>query len=474
MSVTKPLPDLFAPVVSADEYHPYFARVLRPELEPERDVVRGWAEGFSDRDGKFVKEFQTTFNSGFWELYLHAAIRELGLTTDLNHVRPDFLVEGAAGSLALEAVVALNPQGLSPDWAKHSPASGIGVGNDRERLLDLAALRLAQSVQAKSDKWLTSYSKLPVCAERAYIICVAPFEQPQAHRQGTQAIARVLFGEPQHLILDDESGEVHVGAVQLQEAFKPTGSRVKLGLFRDPKLAHVSGVLFRALATWSKVSALAVDDGRPLFFHLVRHRVGGVLEPHRVSKRNYTEGLLEGLHLFLNPFASRPLEAQLWADAGVGVHRLVGPELTPDSEIPDGEIVARVCVGVSIAEDPVHPADAPKASDFPSHEIARPRDGEWFGGPAELGLSEDAFLTLHKGWTICVSRDSVDGDWQYFLKHGNHLSIQDFINAKDRGPNRSWMGVSIPSRDEAVEEARAWIDTKGFRRWRSSSRKRKK
>lgn len=32
--------------------------------------------GFEDRDGKFVKEFQTTFNSSFWELYLFACLRD--------------------------------------------------------------------------------------------------------------------------------------------------------------------------------------------------------------------------------------------------------------------------------------------------------------------------------------------------------------------------------------------------------------
>ncbi len=31
-------------------------------------------------------------------------------------------------------------------------------------------------------EWLNSYSKLPFCAERAFLICVAPFEQPRILR----------------------------------------------------------------------------------------------------------------------------------------------------------------------------------------------------------------------------------------------------------------------------------------------------
>lgn len=474
MPTVRALPDLFVPVVAESEYHPYFARVLKHASESERNVVRGWAKGFADRDGKFVKEFQTTFNSSFWELYLHAALKELGLDVDLSNRRPDFLVDGHAGSLALEAVVSLNPRELSPDWAKHNPASGVGLGDDRERFLNLATLRLAQSIQAKSDKWLDSYCKLPACAERAYVICVAPFEQPQAYRQGTQGIARVLFGEPQELTLAEELGGTIVGGVSLDEAFKPSGSRVQLGLFRDPAFAHVSGVLFSALATWSKVSALAVDDGRPMSFHTVRVRSNGALEPQVVAKRDYVEGLLEGLHLFVNPFAARPLEVAPWAAAGVGIHRLLGRSLVRDTQVPDGVLGARACITVSTAEIPVHPPDAPKASDFPSHQIARPLDGEWFGGPAEVGLSEDAYLMLHGSWTICVGQDTVDRDWLYIVKRGIYLSMQDFIHAGDKGARHATMEVSIPTRDEALAKARSWISGTSRGSWRSASKKRRR
>ena len=29
--------------------------------KPEREVINQWAKGFQDRDNKFVKEFQTSF-----------------------------------------------------------------------------------------------------------------------------------------------------------------------------------------------------------------------------------------------------------------------------------------------------------------------------------------------------------------------------------------------------------------------------
>lgn len=72
--------DLFTPIVTDERQHPNFQRLLARGLECERDVLRRWADGFPDRDGKFVVEFQTTFNSSFWELYLHATFRESGFT----------------------------------------------------------------------------------------------------------------------------------------------------------------------------------------------------------------------------------------------------------------------------------------------------------------------------------------------------------------------------------------------------------
>ncbi|NJN90818.1 MAG: hypothetical protein HC878_10890 [Leptolyngbyaceae cyanobacterium SL_5_14] len=61
--------DIFTPIVPEEQLHPNFRFITQPNLcNPEMEVINGWAEEFLDRDGKFVKEFQTTFNSSFWEL----------------------------------------------------------------------------------------------------------------------------------------------------------------------------------------------------------------------------------------------------------------------------------------------------------------------------------------------------------------------------------------------------------------------
>lgn len=61
---------------------------------------------------------------------------------------------------------------------------------------------------------------------------------------------------------------------------------------------------------------------------------------------------------------------------------------------------------------------------------------------------------LHRGWTLCVARDIVDNDWSVCFKPGVYLTMQEFINADgaDILPN------FVPSRDEALQKARAVID----------------
>lgn len=76
--------DLFAPIVPAELHHSNFKNFLTYYSKEIRDELQRWADGFVDRDGKFVKEFQTTFNSCFWELYLNAIFRSLRFQLDFS------------------------------------------------------------------------------------------------------------------------------------------------------------------------------------------------------------------------------------------------------------------------------------------------------------------------------------------------------------------------------------------------------
>src|SRR3954451_22021577 len=106
--------DLFTSIASEAEQHPNFRTISKQNNQFNCDVVNDWANGFQDRDGKFVKEFQTTFDSSFWELYLFAVLKQLGMQVDFSVPSPDFLVK-THGGINIEASVALHAQGAPPE-----------------------------------------------------------------------------------------------------------------------------------------------------------------------------------------------------------------------------------------------------------------------------------------------------------------------------------------------------------------------
>jgi hypothetical protein len=67
--------DFFHPIVGEEKRNKNFSSVLAPFRKAERELFNQWADGFVDRDGKLVEEFQTTFNSTFWEIYLLRALK---------------------------------------------------------------------------------------------------------------------------------------------------------------------------------------------------------------------------------------------------------------------------------------------------------------------------------------------------------------------------------------------------------------
>jgi hypothetical protein len=67
---------LFKPIVDEAQQHANFRSLLLRGNGYTCDVLQDWARGFIDRDCKFVHEFQTTFNSSFWELYVFAVLKK--------------------------------------------------------------------------------------------------------------------------------------------------------------------------------------------------------------------------------------------------------------------------------------------------------------------------------------------------------------------------------------------------------------
>lgn len=299
--------DLIKPVTPEKSWHPYFANMIDRPNSWNEAVVNDWSTGFVDRDGKFIKEFQTTFNSCFWELYLNAVLRNRGLSVDFGNSSPDFVVT-APCSFTIEATIASHAQGQLPEYA---PLDWTHIPDDLNELNRQAILRLTNSIRAKYEKFRTDYAALPHVAGKPFVLAIAPFDRPHFNLACQRAIEATLF----NYYVDEESymseGDFDspIPRLTLESARKDNGTDVELGLFASDSIPEVSAIMFTTCATWGKVRALSKDPNPEIFFTALR------LNPHsskphiiKASKSEYSETLLDGLRVYHNPYATYPLD----------------------------------------------------------------------------------------------------------------------------------------------------------------------
>jgi len=309
--------NLFQPIVDLDKQHKNFVSIINLSNENDRKELLRWCNGFPDRDNKFVKEFQTTFNSSFWEIYLYALFKELGLKMDWSHASPDFLIEHDNKDIVVEATIAAAASGKTPEWEKDFKK---GTPTRFKQMNMESIIRLANSISSKYRKYKKSYSRLNHVKANPFILAVAPFEQPHFNLQCEVPIMALLYDfyvdedayKDQPHLYPNGPPDVKLGYVE-----KENGAEIELGLFEDDSHSEISAVILSTTATWGKVEAMATE---------VEHRFVNTvwwseseLKPiyrNSISDKD-KETIVDGLYVFHNPFAKRPLDPETFRHKGV-------------------------------------------------------------------------------------------------------------------------------------------------------------
>ena len=316
--------NLFDPIVSAERQHTIFKQICEPQFAPERAVLADWSKGFVDRDGKFVQEFQTSFESSMWELYVYACIRALGGTVDFLHASPDFVTSLHGHNLCIEATIARPPAGAQDAYGA-GPAS---VPDDLTAFNLESTLRLCNSFTAKADKFNRSYSVLPHVQGKPYVIAIASFDRPNAHLAANRPIIAALYG-----IYFDEAETLATQAPQIirypvDGVRKTPTAAVLAGYFANCANAHVSAVIYSPVATWGKIRALAdAPNAKTIYTTFHPNPTSLLPSMRRVWKSDYAEHLLDGLYIFHNPFARLPLDHETLGHERVAQIIIEGDEL---------------------------------------------------------------------------------------------------------------------------------------------------
>lgn len=310
--------DLFKPIVKESDLHPHFQAVSIEGRKAEREELMKWAEGFVDRDGKFIDEFQRTFNSSFWEIYLYAVCKEYQLEIDWNYRTPDFIVNSSCGQFIIEATTANAAFGKPNEWDKlFTPKELDSIS--WIKFNTEAMIRLSNAFSTKFRYYKDKYTLLPHVQGKPFVLAIAPFEQPHFNLQHNRAIVALLYD----IYVDEDayaaSPELYPEGVperQLGSVEKENRSEVELGIFNDDRCSEISAVIFSCTATWGKVSALANNTliVKKITWSWASEPYGA---PVVYTNNHHSECLTDGLMIFHNPYAKYPLSPEIFRRTGV-------------------------------------------------------------------------------------------------------------------------------------------------------------
>ena len=339
---------------------------------------------------------------------------------------------------------------------------GEELSEDRKRaMLEYASIRLANAFDGKLKKYRAAYSRLDHVAGKPFIICLAPFEQPFSYVFAERAMRRLLYAIDMPLYLDDEEtgGRVILGESAAERVWKSSGAEVQFGLFTDARAAEVSAVIYSNVATFGKVQALAPPE-RASIFTAVRYNAMGTA-PFLITapRQDYEEGILDGLHVFLNPHATIPLDPSSFAHSDVAIHLGVDEDLKiVRSETPHGFLFSRSVFGFGPRQHKAESRPQPESRGR-IVELEAWTDEKLHPVGGHATTFADHHLAHYKGWTVLVARDLVDDDWGAQACQGIYKDLFSFFEGRRSDSTKALMlWEFLATMDEAFATMTRAID----------------
>ena len=301
---------LFDPVAPAGKLDDRFLLVAEEVgFGPARRMMEAVFERFSDPDGNFREQFQTTaFDARVFELYLFACFEAAGLEIDRQHRAPDYLLARGNERFAVEATTANPSRGAPPRPAPREGAPLIRY------IQEQLPIRLGSPLFSKLSK---KYWEQPHVAGLPLVFAVESFATEDSLYFSETSLAAYLFARrPVARRLPNDELLVTYDPILSHE----DGSKqIPSGFFEQPEAENVSAVLFSNAGTVAKFGRMAHLSG--LTGDVIGHvRAGWRLNPRpdadlplwfveTVGERE--ESWTEELVLLHNPHARYPLPDEI-------------------------------------------------------------------------------------------------------------------------------------------------------------------
>lgn len=313
-----PLPDgvdLFSPIKGTKRCHPAF-EMLRDGYNQRsaRELIEALQPWFQDRDGNFARDFQTSgYSARVWEIYLWAALTELGFDIDSGCSSPDFQLRSGDRQLFVEATTVNGQDNFDTAMAPGAPGSPPDEAEDFLR--NEMPIKFGSPLFSKLCK---RYWERPHVDGHPLILAIADFHAPASMRWSHTALPYYLYGFGVEIGVDAHGRRF---GIEVPLARHVGSKTIASNFFAQPDTEHVSAVLFSNAGTIVKFSRMGIRAGfGDPWVSLVREgmwndpRGGFEGIPFRldVESPDSAEGWADELCLFHNPNALHPVDEDLF------------------------------------------------------------------------------------------------------------------------------------------------------------------
>jgi hypothetical protein len=305
--------DLFEAVRSEADLHPSFRNMRdSPIWTPARGVLRDLFNDFSDPDGNFVEQFQTTgFDARTFEIYLFALFKEAGFSVDRSKPRPDFMLQKDGERITVEAVTANPPAstGINPYILQPKERTPDEL---RTYLKNEVPIRLGSPLFSKLQK---KYWELEHVRDRPFVLAIEAFHEKGSLAISSTPLAEYLYGLNHHWY-HDSAGELII-TTSPNDAHRLGAKEVPSGFFKQPDAQNVSAVLFSNSGTAPKFNRMGQEGAhRSDAVRMIRYGTCYRHDPnsekpapfvYEVGDGEMKEKWNEGTVLIHNPYARHPV-----------------------------------------------------------------------------------------------------------------------------------------------------------------------
>ncbi|WP_339099600.1 hypothetical protein IGL98_001379 [Enterococcus sp. DIV0840] len=314
---------LFKDLKIKNDLHPKFVMLKEnDEFIFHRKILNTWFEGFEDRDGKIVKEFQTTFHSSFWEIFLYKIFKDLGYSIDFTKNRPDFILKNQEyenREIYVEATISnISINGRKEDNRGLEDILGMmtppHLNEEFDDEIEEAVVRYSSAIKTKLEKYKNDYTNLKwVKNENPYVIALSSYSQVNYGREYIFGIIALLYGL--------YYSKIQKKFIKRDYVEKKEGVKIPIGIFELEEYSDVSAIIFTSNLTIGKLTALIksqVNYKSQEVFNLYQDFTDDDMTfKINMASIDSAEVLTDGVWVLHNPLAKNKLNLKEFYEVGI-------------------------------------------------------------------------------------------------------------------------------------------------------------